>query len=109
MATKWGIVGTGKIASDFANALSTLPGENHAVVAVAARKADVAKKFAQRFLAAADREAPSCKTYGSFQELAKDPEVQVAYVGVVTPAHARIVKMMLNHGQFQCAAAKASK
>lgn len=65
--TRWGIVSAGMISSDFVSALKGLPAEEHRVVAVAARSLQSAKDFATRHGIE--------KTYGSYAELSKDPDV----------------------------------
>uniref|UniRef100_A0A8C5VVS0 Dihydrodiol dehydrogenase n=1 Tax=Microcebus murinus TaxID=30608 RepID=A0A8C5VVS0_MICMU len=69
MALRWGIVSAGLISSDFTAVLRTLPRSEHQVVAVAARDLSRAKEFAQKY------DIP--KAYGSYEELAKDPNVGV--------------------------------
>jgi len=91
MATKWGIAGSGKICSDFVNALQTHPAGEHQVVAVAARCQDSADKFRQTFDVA--------RAYQGYSALAKDPEVEVVYVGSIHPTHLEISKQMLDGGK----------
>ncbi|XP_029353516.1 trans-1,2-dihydrobenzene-1,2-diol dehydrogenase [Echeneis naucrates] len=79
MATRWGICSSGKISHDFTVALKTLPSEDHQVVAVAARKLDDAQEFA--------RKHNISRAYGSYEELARDPDIDVVYVGVIHPYH----------------------
>jgi dihydrodiol dehydrogenase / D-xylose 1-dehydrogenase (NADP) len=67
MATRWGIASAGKISHDFVTALSTLPSEEHKVVAVAAQQLDRAQTFA------CEHHIPNA--YGSYEELAKNPDV----------------------------------
>lgn len=67
MALKWGIVTTGLIAHDFVNALSSLPANEHEVVAVAARNKSKAEEFA------ATHGIP--RAYEGYESIAKDPEV----------------------------------
>lgn len=67
MATRWGIASAGKISHDFVTALNTLPSEEHRVIAVAAQQLDRAKTFAT------EHNIPNA--YGSYEELAKDPDV----------------------------------
>jgi dihydrodiol dehydrogenase / D-xylose 1-dehydrogenase (NADP) len=67
MATRWGIASAGKISHDFVTALSTLPSDEHRVVAVAAQQLDRAQTFAT------DHNIPNA--YGSYEELAKDSDV----------------------------------
>jgi len=85
---KWGIVGAGKISHDFCQALAY---ESAAIHAVAASDAERAKKFAKTFAAQT--------SYGSYQELAKDPEVDVVYIGTVHTQHFAHAKMMLQAGK----------
>ncbi|XP_010877266.1 trans-1,2-dihydrobenzene-1,2-diol dehydrogenase [Esox lucius] len=79
MATRWGICSAGKICHDFTVALKTLPPGDHQIVAVAARKLQDAQEFAKK------HSIP--KAYGSYEELARDPEIDVVYVGVIQPYH----------------------
>ena len=58
-AVRWGILGTGKIAKAFANALKEVP--DAVLAAVASRSLDKAQAFAAEFGAAA--------AFGSYEEL----------------------------------------
>ncbi|GFG30314.1 hypothetical protein Cfor_01562 [Coptotermes formosanus] len=91
MATRWGIASAGKISHDFVTALNTLPSEEHRVVAVAAQQLDRAQTFAT------EHNIPSA--YGSYEELAKDPEVEVVYIGAINTLHLDISKLMLSNGK----------
>jgi hypothetical protein len=64
---RWGIASAGRISNDFSLALSTLPAENHKIVAVAARNESSAKDFAETF------NIP--KYYEGYEKLAADTEV----------------------------------
>ncbi|XP_008403937.1 trans-1,2-dihydrobenzene-1,2-diol dehydrogenase-like [Poecilia reticulata] len=88
MATRWGICGAGKISHDFTVALKTLPAEDHQVVAVAARKLEDAQEFS--------RKHNISQAYGSYEELARDPDVDVVYVGVIHPCHLKACKLFIN-------------
>ncbi|KAM9366257.1 trans-1,2-dihydrobenzene-1,2-diol dehydrogenase [Symphorus nematophorus] len=79
MATRWGICSAGKISHDFTVALKSLPPEDHQVVAVAARKLEDAQEFAKKHSIS--------RAYGSYDELARDPDIDVVYVGVIHPYH----------------------
>lgn len=59
-------------------------------MAVAARDLPRAQEFAATHKIA--------KAYGSYEELAKDPNVEIAYIGVIAPQHLEVVKTMLNAG-----------
>ena len=39
------------------------------------------------------------KAYGSYEELAKDTNVEVVYIGVINSVHFSAVKLMLEHGK----------
>jgi len=93
MATRWGIIATGKISHDFTTAVRSLPQteHNHNVVAVAARSQEAAQKFADL------HNIP--KAYGDYQQLATDPNVEVVYIGSVNTQHLPLAKMMLEHGK----------
>lgn len=89
--TRWGIVGAGNISDDFVNAFSIKPRSEHLPVAVAARDLTRAQAFADKHNVQ--------KAYGSYEELATDPDVEIAYVGVTCPQHLDVVKLMINAGK----------
>ncbi|XP_026272057.1 trans-1,2-dihydrobenzene-1,2-diol dehydrogenase [Frankliniella occidentalis] len=91
MATKWGIASAGLISHDFATAVATLPANEHKLVAIAARDAARAKDFAAR------HNIPHI--HSSYDELAKNPDVDVVYVGTINPFHYEVSKLMLEHGK----------
>ncbi|XP_037553492.1 trans-1,2-dihydrobenzene-1,2-diol dehydrogenase [Nematolebias whitei] len=88
MATRWGICSAGKISHDFTVALKTLPAEDHQVVAVAARKLEDAQEFANK------HGIP--RSYGSYEELATDPNIDVVYIGVIHPYHLKTCLLFTN-------------
>ena len=67
---KWGIIGPGKIAGKFASDLKMVPGAE--LYAVASRDIEKAKAFSS--------EHDAKKSYGSYEELVLDKEVDVIYV-----------------------------
>ncbi|XP_027767063.1 trans-1,2-dihydrobenzene-1,2-diol dehydrogenase, partial [Empidonax traillii] len=89
--TRWGICGAGAISHDFVLALQTLPRCDHQVVAVAARELGRAQAFSRRL------GVP--RAYGSYEELARDPDVDVVYVGVVNPSHLPTGRLFLAAGR----------
>ncbi|XP_025018476.1 trans-1,2-dihydrobenzene-1,2-diol dehydrogenase, partial [Tetranychus urticae] len=91
MATKWGILSAGKISHDFTVCLRSLDPAEHQAVAVAARNIGDALKFA------ANHKIP--RAYGSYQELANDPNVEVVYIGTLVSFHYSTTKMMLEAGK----------
>ncbi|XP_005727725.2 trans-1,2-dihydrobenzene-1,2-diol dehydrogenase [Pundamilia nyererei] len=88
MATRWGICSAGKISHDFTVALKTLPLEDHQVVAVAARKLEDAQEFAKKHSIS--------KAYGSYEELARDRDIDVVYIGVIHPYHLNTCLLFTN-------------
>ncbi|XP_048473606.1 trans-1,2-dihydrobenzene-1,2-diol dehydrogenase [Rhincodon typus] len=91
MATRWGICGSGRISHDFMVALKTLPASEHQAVAVASRDSSRSREFAER------HQIP--KSYGSYRELAADPDVDIVYVGIINPEHLKVALLMLNAGR----------
>ncbi len=86
---RWGILATGGIAQRFTEDLVTLPGAE--VVAVGSRSVTAAEDFAQRHGIA--------RSYGSWQELAEDPDVQVVYVATPHSAHHAAASVCLQAGK----------
>lgn len=69
-ALKWGIIGTGAIASTFAEQIPAYSTGN--IVAVGSRRIRTAQAFAQRF--------SIDQAFGSYQELVQCPDVEAVYV-----------------------------
>ncbi|XP_058449113.1 trans-1,2-dihydrobenzene-1,2-diol dehydrogenase-like [Malaya genurostris] len=88
---RWGIASAGKISHDFANAVFTWSKEDHLVAAVSARKLEDAEKFAK--LHGID------KYYEGYEALAKDPNIDVVYIGAINPTHYELGLLMLNNGK----------
>ncbi len=86
---RWGILSTGGIAAKFTEDLRMVPDAR--AVAVASRTADGAARFAGTH--GIDR------PYGSWQELADDPDVDIVYVGTPHAAHYAAARLMLEHGK----------
>ena len=90
-AIRWGICSAGKVSHDFLVGLKTLPETSHQVLAVAARSLDSAQSFASK------HSIP--RAYGSYEELAKDQELDVIYIGTINPSHISCVKLMIEAGK----------
>ena len=75
---KWGIIGTGMIANNFARNLKTT--DKATLLAVASRSLDKGKEFAGKY------DIP--KTYGSYDELLKDKEIDAIYIALPNHLHA---------------------
>ena len=86
---RWGVVGTGLIASRFARDLVLL--DDAEVVAVGSRALATADAFAERFAVP--------RRYGSYEELAADPEVDAVYVSTPHPGHHAATRIALEGGK----------
>ena len=86
---RWGILGTGAIARQFVEGLGELPEAE--VLAVGSRSEASAEKFAE------DRDIP--RRYGTYEDLAADPDVDVVYVATPHPFHAGNVELCLGAGK----------
>lgn len=91
MALRWGISCAGLIANDFVTALRTLNRDDHHVVAVGCHDLSKSEKLANKF--------GIPKSYGSYLELAQDPNVEIAYVCTLNPWHYEVASLMLQHGK----------
>lgn len=88
-AVRWGILGTGKIARAFANALKDVPGA--VLAAVGSRSQDNADAFAREFGALA--------SYGSCELLTQAEGIDLVYIGTPHPQHAENALMALRAGK----------
>jgi predicted dehydrogenase len=87
--TRWGIVGTGRIAQFFARGLSVLPDAQ--LVAVGSRTKDAADKFADMFYIP--------RRHASYADLANDPEVDAVYIATPHNLHKDNTIMCLRAGK----------
>ncbi|WP_030490096.1 Gfo/Idh/MocA family protein [Micromonospora chokoriensis] len=87
--TRWGILATGHIASRFAEDLRLVPDAE--LVAVGSRTSDSARRFADTYGAK--------RAYGSWAELAADPEVDAIYVATPHAAHYEAAMTCLTAGR----------
>jgi predicted dehydrogenase len=86
---RWGILGTGKIAHQFAAALRRLPEAE--LLAVGSRSMESATRFADEF--------GISRRYGSYAELVNDPQVEVIYVATPHSCHSENTRLALNAGK----------
>lgn len=91
----WGIIGPGRIAGKFADAVKVCPGAR--VFAVASRSAARADAFADRF-------GIECR-YDNYEDLAADPRIDAVYIATTHPRHLDCVRICLN----QCKAVVCEK
>ncbi|WMI70111.1 Gfo/Idh/MocA family protein [Mangrovimonas sp. YM274] len=84
---KWGIIGLGKIANKFAQDLLTV--DNCELVAVASRNQERSDAFAGTYGAQ--------NAYGSYEQLAKDPNVDAVYIATPHSYHKEHSILCLSH------------
>ncbi len=86
---KWGILSTGAIAHTFAKTL--VFNENSIPYAVASRTQEKAENFGKEY--------GFEKCYGSYEDLVKDEEVEVVYIGTPMHSHYEDSLLCLNNGK----------
>ena len=89
--TRWGIIGPGDIAHNFADGLGET--QSGVLTAIASRDADRRKKFGDQYAIA------DAKRHASYEALAADPDVDAIYVSTPHPWHAELAIMAMRHGK----------
>lgn len=87
--TRWGILGTGKIARTFAEALKG--NESSQLVAIGSRTAEKAQAFAEEFGIE--------RAYSSYEELTKDDSLDIIYIATPMSCHHKDAVLCLEHGR----------
>lgn len=85
----WGIIGAGGIANTFAKTLVYC--ENSVPYAIGSRNLEKAEKFANEY--------GIKKAYGSYEELAKDENIDIVYIATPMESHFRDVMLCLENGK----------
>lgn len=85
----FGIIGTGRIAKSFAEAVNFVDGAR--LLAVGSRTLASAMKFADEF------EIP--RSYQGYEEMCKDKDIDVVYVATPTSCHYENVKLCFEYGK----------
>lgn len=88
-ALRWGIIGTGWIAGKFIDALRA--GTSQQVTAVASRNATRSAEFAARM--------DIGSSFGSYEELVAQPDIDVVYIATEHPAHLACARLALEAGK----------
>uniref|UniRef100_UPI000A8DBA6A Gfo/Idh/MocA family protein n=1 Tax=Clostridium sp. NkU-1 TaxID=1095009 RepID=UPI000A8DBA6A len=88
-ALKIGIMGTGGIASILADTMLQMP--QAVLMGAASRSLEKAEEFAARFSLE--------RAYGSYEELAKDPDIQLIYIATPHSEHYSNAKLCLENGK----------
>lgn len=86
---RWGFLAPGGISHKFVKGLSSL--KDAQVVAVGSRSRERASDFASQYNIA--------KAYGSYEELANDPDVDIIYIATPHPAHKECALLCLKAGK----------
>ena len=88
---KWGILASGTIAAKFARTVNAMGSEGETLAAVGSRSLEKAQRFA------AEHSIP--KAYGSYEELAADPEVEAIYIATPNNLHYENALLCLGAGK----------
>ncbi len=86
---KWGILGPGRIAHQFARDIRLV--KEARLWAVASRQKERAREFAQRYTIP--------KAYGSYRELVEDEAIDIVYIATPHGRHYEDIKLCLNHNK----------
>lgn len=86
---KWGILGPGNIAHKFAQGLQHV--QNSELYAVGSRNLTKAQEFSRNY--------GNVKSYDSYEELVRDPEVDVIYISTPHNMHFSNTMLCLEHGK----------
>ena len=84
----WAIIGTGRIANTFAEALKGVEGAR--LYAVGSRTLQKAEAFAEKY--------GFEKAYGSYEELARDSEIDIVYIATPMSSHYKDTMLCLDNG-----------
>ncbi len=87
---RWGMLATGSIAHTVADDLALIP-DDATLVAVGSRSQEHAQEFADR------HHAPHA--YGSYEELAHDPDVDVIHIATPHSLHADAARLCIEAGK----------
>lgn len=89
--TRWGIIGPGEIAHNFADGLKeTSAGK---LIAIASRDEVRRQKFGDHYAIAAG------KRYSTYEAIVSDPEIDAIYISTLNPSHAELSILALRHGK----------
>lgn len=85
----WGVIGPGRFAREFVEELMFIPRVQ--LAAVASRSVSKADAFAEDFGFQA--------SYGSYEELVRDPQIDIVYIAVPHVFHDEIARLAISHGK----------
>ena len=84
---KWAIMGTGRIANEFADSMNNI----HGIYGAASRSSDKAEDFKEKHNVQ--------KAYGSYEEMLEDKDVDIVYIATVNNQHYINIMECLNHNK----------
>jgi predicted dehydrogenase len=87
---RWAILGTGKIANRFASSLNNIP-DKAELLAVGSRTKEKGDAFAEKY------DIP--RRYVGYENVVKDPDIDIVYVATPGVNHKKDVMMCLEHGK----------
>ena len=82
MTIRWGIIGPGAIAHNFADGLAQTA--HGTLVAIASREAARRASFGDRYM------VPAASRYAAAQDLLGDPQIDAVYISTPHPWHAEL-------------------
>ena len=88
---KWGIMATGTIAAKFAKTVAEMSSDGEKIVAVGSRDIKKAQEFADKY--------GIKKSYGTYEELTADPEVEAVYIATPNSMHFSNAMLCLKNGK----------
>lgn len=88
---RWGIIGPGAIAHNFADGLRET--DAGLLAAIASRDAARRKSFGDQYAVA------EAKRYATYEALAADPDIDAVYISTPHPWHAELSVMAMRHGK----------
>ena len=88
---KWGILATGTIAAKFAKTVIRMGSDDEEIAAVGSRDMKKAQEFADTY--------GIKKAYGSYEELAADPDVEAVYIATPNNMHFSNAMLCLENGK----------
>src|SRR5690625_4069983 len=86
---RWGILGLGKIARSFTHDIQL--SRTSRLYAVGSRSIEKARQYQSEYFAE--------KAYGSYEDLLKDPEIDVVYIATPHSLHYPLMMQAMDHGK----------
>uniref|UniRef100_A0A914ID94 Trans-1,2-dihydrobenzene-1,2-diol dehydrogenase n=1 Tax=Globodera rostochiensis TaxID=31243 RepID=A0A914ID94_GLORO len=91
----WGVIGLGNIANDFVLAMAYCRHPNKVVAVSTSDSVERAHKFKQ----SVGLNSEEIKAYGNYEDLLRDPDVDIVYIATINSTHLPIIISALEHGK----------